>query len=44
MIDSTRWMVAGYSVATVIYVGYVVTLWVRARRVRDRAADVVNRR
>lgn len=35
MIDTTAWMIAGYSTATVIYVGYVLTLWSRARRVRD---------
>jgi hypothetical protein len=34
MIDTHAEMVAGYVVATAIYVGYVVSLWMRARRVR----------
>lgn len=35
MIDTTAWMIAGYGTATVLYVSYVLTLWTRARRVRD---------
>ena len=41
MIDSTGTFIAGYVVATVIYVTYVVTLWRRAKRVERlrRAAE-----
>lgn len=34
MIDTTSEMIAGYTVATLVYGGYVLTLWLRARRVR----------
>jgi hypothetical protein len=36
MIDTTADMIAGYSVASALYVGYGVLLWVRARRVKRR--------
>jgi hypothetical protein len=36
MIDTTAEMIAGYSVASALYVGYGVLLWVRARRVKRR--------
>ena len=36
MIDTTAEMIAGYSVAAALYVGYGVLLWVRARRVKRR--------
>ena len=34
MIDTTSEMIGGYTVATLVYGGYVLTLWLRARRVR----------
>jgi hypothetical protein len=34
--DTHGTFVAGYAVATVVYVGYTLTLWLRARRVRQR--------
>jgi hypothetical protein len=34
MIDTHAEMAAGYTVATVIYAGYMLSLWLRARRVR----------
>ena len=36
MTDTTAEMIAGYSVASALYVGYGVLLWVRARRVKRR--------
>ena len=36
MIDTTSELIAGYSAAAVIYGGYGVWLWIRARRVRQR--------
>lgn len=37
MIDTFSSFVAGYSVAAGLIVAYVVTLWVRSRRLRARA-------
>jgi hypothetical protein len=34
MIDTTGTYHAGYAVATIVYVGYMITLWSRARRLR----------
>jgi hypothetical protein len=34
MIDTMRFMVAAYVAATVIYVAYSISLWVRGRRYR----------
>jgi hypothetical protein len=36
MINTTAEMIAGYLVAAILYGGYGVLLWVRARRVRRR--------
>lgn len=36
MIDSHGTFVAGYIAASVIYVVYALTLWRRARRVREK--------
>lgn len=36
MIDTNAEMIAGYSVASALYVGYGVWLWIRARRVKSR--------
>jgi hypothetical protein len=36
MIDTSGSFIAGYTVATLVYVVYMVTLWRRARRVRER--------
>lgn len=36
MIDTGRDMITAYCVATVIYVGYSISLWVRERRLRAR--------
>lgn len=38
MIDTKSFMEAAYTVATVIYVAYMLSLWNRARRV-NRALD-----
>jgi hypothetical protein len=35
MIDTRPNMIAAYIIATVIYVGYSISLWVRARRYRN---------
>jgi hypothetical protein len=36
MIDTTAELIAGYTVAAILYGGYGVSLWLRARRVRRR--------
>jgi hypothetical protein len=36
VIDTTNHMIAAYCAATVIYVAYTVSLWLRARRYRRR--------
>jgi hypothetical protein len=36
--DNAGYMVAAYALAAVIYLGYVVSLVVRARRLRERLA------
>jgi hypothetical protein len=36
MIETHAYMVAGYVAATVIYLAYIATLWIRARRLRRR--------
>lgn len=41
MIDTTPELVAGYSVAAVLYVGYGGWLWIRARRVKRRLDAVL---
>jgi hypothetical protein len=38
MIDSHGTFIAGYVAATVIYFVYTLTLWRRARRVREKLA------
>ena len=38
MVDTTGTFYAGYAVATIVYVGYMISLWSRARRWR-RALD-----
>ena len=38
MIDTRAFMIAAYIVATVIYLAYFASLWLRARRVRDKLA------
>jgi hypothetical protein len=40
MIDTGRDMVAAYIVATVIYLGYMASLWLRGRRLRARLASM----
>ncbi|HTE47130.1 MAG TPA: hypothetical protein VK636_17915 [Gemmatimonadaceae bacterium] len=34
--DTQGTFIAGYVAATIIYVGYTLTLWLRGRRVRER--------
>ena len=36
MINTTSEMIAGYTVAAMLYGGYGLSLWIRARRVRQR--------
>jgi hypothetical protein len=36
MIETHSYMVAGYVAATVIYLAYFATLWIRGRRLRKR--------
>ena len=36
MIDTGPTMIAAYIVATVVYVGYTISLWARGRRLRAR--------
>jgi hypothetical protein len=42
MIDTSADMIAGYVVATAIYVGYVASLWMRARRLRVILSEAKN--
>jgi hypothetical protein len=37
MIDTTGTYHAGYAVAAIIYVGYTLFIWRRAKKLRDRA-------
>ena len=41
MIDTKSYMVGAYTVATIIYVAYMVSLWSRARRVIRNVAVAV---
>ncbi len=34
MIDTKSYMIAAYIAASVIYIGYIASLWVRARKYR----------
>jgi len=36
MINTTAELIAGYTVAAILYGGYGLLLWIRARRVRRR--------
>ena len=36
MPDTSPYYRAAYTAAAVLYAGYVLSLWIRARRVRDR--------
>ncbi len=38
MIDTVAWAIAGYTVASVIFVAYLVSLWTRGRRADERLA------
>jgi hypothetical protein len=38
MIDTRSYMVAAYTVATLIYITYFASLWVRSRRVSEKIA------
>ena len=40
MIDTTSTYRAAYIVVAIIYVAYSASLWVRARRLRERLAEV----
>lgn len=40
MIDSTGSFIAGYVVTTVIYAGYILVLWRRARTVQQRLREL----
>ena len=35
MIDSSGTFIAGYVAASLVYVVYIITLWVRAKRVEE---------
>jgi hypothetical protein len=39
MIDTRGDMIAAYTVATVIYLAYIASLWVRGRRLRQIVDD-----
>ena len=43
MIDSSGTFMAGYVIATAIYVVYMVTLWRRAKRVGEQLRKVERR-
>lgn len=36
IIDTTAELIAGYTVSAVLFGGYVASLWIRGRRVRQR--------
>ncbi len=38
MIDTRSFMIAAYTVASAIYLAYFASLWLRARRVREKIA------
>ena len=40
MIDTTSTYHAAYIIVAIIYVGYSASLWVRARRLRARLAEI----
>jgi len=41
MINTTAEMIAGYVVAGLLFGGYVVSLWVRGRRVKQRLDSIM---
>ncbi len=43
MPDTRNTFYAGYAVATCIYLAYTLSLWVRARRAKLRAAELQQR-